>query len=132
MRILKYFFLRILLAFVFVTGFVATQKGEYEVVRSRFIKSPRAVVYTYVNDFRNWGNFMSWAKDDASVAFDFPAVTSGNGGSFSWKSTNAEGRVVFFISFSKLCIRMHLSLGAVTSEVYFTYEDLQGGGARYL
>ena len=62
MRILKYFFLLLLLALVGVTVFVSTQKGEYSIEKSRVIKSPRAVVYSYVGDLRDWENFSAWFR----------------------------------------------------------------------
>ena len=54
MKILKYIFLLILLAFFALTVFVATQKGDFNVTRSIIIKSPKSTVFNYVNDYRNW------------------------------------------------------------------------------
>ncbi len=62
MKILKYIFLLLLLAFIAVTIFVATQKGDFNVQRSVVIKSSRPTVFNFINDFRNWETFGSWAK----------------------------------------------------------------------
>ena len=50
MRILKYLFLLLLLFFIGLTVFVTTQKGEYEVICSKVIKTPKPTVYNYLNE----------------------------------------------------------------------------------
>src|ERR1043165_2275616 len=91
MRILKYIFLLLLLAFFALSVFVATQKGNFEVERSKIIKSPKATVFNYVNDYRNWENFGSWKTDDPKMTFNYPQHTVGKGGSYSWKGSEGEG-----------------------------------------
>lgn len=91
MRIIKYIFLLIILAMVALTVFVATQKGEFNITKSRIINSPKAVVYNYVNDFRNWENWSSWKADDSVTQFSYFGPSSGIGAGFSWEGTNSEG-----------------------------------------
>jgi hypothetical protein len=57
MRILKYLFLLLLLAAFAMSMFFATQRGNYDVVRSRIINSQRATLYNYINDYKNWEYF---------------------------------------------------------------------------
>ena len=59
MRILKYIFLLILLALVGITVYVATQKGDFEVSKSSFLKTQRSTVFDYVNDYKNWETLKS-------------------------------------------------------------------------
>ena len=68
MKILKYLFLFALLSFVALTVFVATQKGNFSVERSKVINSPRATVYNYLNDFRNYEDF------DEQILYDLKRV----------------------------------------------------------
>ena len=85
MRILKYIFLVVLLAFIGTAVFVTTQKGNYDVTKSEIIKTPRATVFDYVNDYKNWETFIAWAKEDTEMKFVYPANTIGIGGSYSWE-----------------------------------------------
>ena len=93
MRILKYLFLLLILFFIGLTVFVTTQKGEYNIIRSKVIKTPRATVFNYVNDYRNWETFASWSKEDAEIKFKYNKITSGKGASYSWKGYNSEGNI---------------------------------------
>lgn len=82
MKILKYIFLLLLLSLVALTVFVATQKGIFTVERSKVINSPKATVYNYINDFRNYEDFESWSVTDPSIKMTFPNKTAGNGASY--------------------------------------------------
>ncbi|MBC8644967.1 hypothetical protein H9W95_15775 [Flavobacterium lindanitolerans] len=59
MKILKYILLLILLAVIGLTVYIATQPGEYESEQSRIIKAQKSVVFSYVNDYKNWEDFGS-------------------------------------------------------------------------
>lgn len=126
MRILKYIFLLILLAMVAVIVFVATQKGDYSVERSKVIASPRPVVFNYVNDFRNWENFSTWG-DSASVKFTYPALTAGKGGSYSWKSADSEGSVRTVFVKDNDSIFQKMEFNGSPSEVSWKFKDTVGG-----
>jgi len=123
MRILKYIFLLILLAFIGVAVFIATQKSEYDVVASRVIKSPRAVVFSYVNDFRNWENFNALTKEDATSKFTYPAVTSGKGGSASWKSGDGEGKITTVFARDNDSLAQKMMFNGMPSEITWKFED---------
>ncbi|RZJ67576.1 MAG: transcriptional regulator [Flavobacterium sp.] len=127
MRILKYIFLLIILAFVAVVVFVATQKGNYSVERSRVIKSPRSVVFNYVNDYRNWENFSAWAGDSASSKFEYPAITSGKGGAFSWKSPDGEGNIKTVYVKENDSILQKMEFNGSPSDVSWKFKDTVGG-----
>ena len=93
MRILKYIFLLLLLFVIGLTVFVTTQKGDYNITRSKVIKTPRTTVFNYINDYRNWENFSSWLQDDSKPQINFIGKTIGNGASYSWKSSDSEGNI---------------------------------------
>ena len=123
MRILKYIFLLLLLAFIGLAVFIATQKSDYDIATTRVIKSPRSVVFTYVNDFRNWENFNALTKDDASAKFTYPAVTSGKGGSASWKSSDGEGKITTYYAKENDSLFQKMVLNGSTSEISWKFED---------
>jgi effector-binding domain-containing protein len=127
MRILKYIFLLLLLGLVALTVFVATQKGTYSVERSRVIKSPRSVIFNYVNDYRNWENFGSWAKDDPKMRFSYPAVTSGKGASYSWRSPGGDGNMQTIFVKDNDSISQKMDYNGSLSEVSWKFKDTVGG-----
>ena len=79
MRILKYIFLLLLLTLVSLSVFVATQKGNFTVERSKIINSTKSAVFSYVNDYRNWEDFGSWMTDDTEMKIVYPQKTIGVG-----------------------------------------------------
>ena len=127
MKILKYIFLLLLLAFFALSVFVATQKGDFEVERSKVIKSPKVNVFNYVNDFRNWENFGSWKSDDPNMQFIYPQNTIGKGGSYSWKGINGDGRVVNTSIIENTSITQKMTTEGSVSDVYWTFKDTVGG-----
>lgn len=91
MRILKYIFLLLLLALFATSVYVATQKGDFDISRSAFIKSPRPTVFNYVNDYRNWETFASWEKENPGTQYSYGRDTSGKGASYSWTFGSESG-----------------------------------------
>ncbi|MFT3793227.1 SRPBCC family protein [Flavobacterium sp.] len=127
MRILKYIFLLILLGFFALSVFVATQKGAFEVERSTLIKSPKATVFNYVNDYRNWENFGSWKIDDPKMQFTYPQHTIGKGGSYSWSGSEGNGKSKTITVVENNSITQKMEYGGTTSDVYWTFKDTLGG-----
>lgn len=127
MRILKYIFLLILLAFFALSVFVATQKGNFEVERSKIIKSPKATVFNYVNDFRNWENFGSWKTDDPKMQFNYPHHTAGKGASYSWTGAQGNGNMKTVNVVENAAISQKMEQGGTISDVNWTFKDTLGG-----
>ena len=65
MRILKYILLLLLLISVGFFVFVATQKEDYKIVRSKEIKIPQDVVFTFVTDSTSSQDWSPWKSDEA-------------------------------------------------------------------
>ncbi len=126
MRILKYIFLLLLLALFATAVFIATQKGNYDVSRSAIIKSPKATVYSYVNDLRNWETFGSWKKDEPSMQFYYPGNTIGNGGFYSWKGSDGEGDLKTITTIENQSINQKMNYNGSHSEVFWTFIDTLG------
>ena len=72
MKILKYIFLLLLLSLISFSVFIATQKGNFSIEKSKIIHSSKSNVFNYVNDAENWQDFMnhiSEEKIDESIWF---------------------------------------------------------------
>lgn len=130
MKILKYLFLLLLLSFVALSVFVATQKGLFTVERSKVINSPRATVYHYVNDFRNFEDFESWAVEDPTVKMSFPEKTSGNGASFSWESSEGKGSGITLEAKEGESIHQKIKFDGTDSDVHWIFKDTLNGKTK--
>lgn len=130
MKILKYLFLLALLSLVALTVFVATQKGIFSVERSKVINSPKATVYNYVNDFRNYEDFESWALEDQSIKMTFPNKTSGNGASFYWIGDNGTGNAITLKTKDGESIVQKMKYDGTEADVAWTFKDTLAGKTK--
>jgi len=130
MKILKYLFLLLLLSFIALTVFVATQKGFFTVERSKVINSPRATVYHYVNDFRNFEDFESWAVEDPSIKMSFPEKTVGNGASFSWENSEGKGTGITLQAKEGERIHQKISFDGTDADVNWIFKDTLNGKTK--
>jgi effector-binding domain-containing protein len=130
MKILKYLFLLLLLSLVALTVFVATQKGIFSVERSKVINSPRATVYAYVNDFRNYEDFESWSVEDPSVKMTFPEKTIGNGASFNWTGEEGNGNVITIKTKDGENIQQKLKFNNTAADVNWILKDTLAGKTK--
>ncbi|MRX38086.1 transcriptional regulator [Flavobacterium sp. LC2016-23] len=130
MKILKYLFLLALLSLVALTVFVATQKGDFSIERSKVINSPRTTVYNYVNDFRNFEDFESWSVEDPAMKMSFPAKTIGNGASFSWEGTEGIGKSVTLQTKDGESIHQKMTFNGTEADVNWTFKDTLAGKTK--
>ncbi|MFH6962482.1 transcriptional regulator [Flavobacterium plurextorum] len=130
MKILKYLFLLLLLSLVALTVFVATQKGIFSVERSKVINSPKATVYNYVNDFRNYEDFESWSTEDPSIKMTFPNKTSGNGASFYWSGDEGNGNAITLKTKEGESIEQKMKYDGTEADVTWTFKDTLAGKTK--
>lgn len=130
MKILKYLFLLLLLSLVALTVFVATQKGIFSVERSKVINSPKATVYNYVNDFRNYEDFESWAVEDSTLNYTYPNKTSGNGGAFYWSGEEGEGNAITLKTKDGESIEQKIKYDGTEADVVWTFKDTLAGKTK--
>lgn len=123
MRILKYIFLLIVLFAVAVSVFVATQKGDYEVMQTKLINTPRGIVFNYVNDYRNWPQ---WAAFDDGMQAEFPAITAGKGASFAWEGNENDGSVTTVSAKENDSIVQKMDWNGLPADLYWTFKDSAG------
>jgi len=127
MKIIKYIFLLILLALVGISVYVATQNGDYTIKRSTFIKVPKEVVFNYLNDYRNWDQWLDLEADSSAVQFDFPENTIGQGGSFSWINGDEKGKIQTLFVKENDSIAQKISVDESISQSSLTLKDSIGG-----
>ncbi|BDU27376.1 MULTISPECIES: SRPBCC family protein [unclassified Flavobacterium] len=130
MKILKYLFLFALLSLVALTVFVATQKGIFDVERSKVINSPRATVYNYLNDFRNYEDFESWSVEDPSIQMTFPNKTSGSGASFYWDGVEGKGNAIILKTKDGESIEQKMKYEGTEADVSWTLKDTLNGKTK--
>jgi len=127
MRIIKYLFLLFLLSLVALTIFIATQKGNYTVESSKVINSPKATVFNYVNDYKNWKQFSSWTTADSNIKLAYSPTTIGEGSSFSWEGVNDSGDIQTLYTKGMDSIVQKMNSNGASSDVYLTFKDTLGG-----
>lgn len=127
MRILKYILLLALLAVIGLSVYVATQDSEYKVKRSKVIKAQKSVVFSYVNDYKNWEDFGSWKDDDPNIVFTYSDTTIGKGASYSWKGNSGEGKTTTIFEKENDSIAQKGIFSGNDSKGYLTFKDTTGG-----
>lgn len=130
MKILKYLFLLLLLSFVALTVFVATQKGDFSVQRSKVINSPRSTVYNYVNDFKNFEDFESWVIQDPTINIKFSNKTIGNGASFSWEGEEGVGNALTLKTKEGESIHQKMNFDGTEADIHWTFKDTLAGKTK--
>jgi effector-binding domain-containing protein len=93
MRILKYLFLLLLLSLVALSIFIATQKGEFTVEKSKIINSPRSSIFNYANDLKNWKDWNSLAVEDSLMNIYYSNNTIGKGSFCNWDGKEGAGEL---------------------------------------
>jgi hypothetical protein len=127
MRILKYLFLLLLLSFVALSIFVATQKGDFTVERSKIINSPKSNVFNFVNDYRNWEDFGSWITADPEIKISYPGKTIGPGASYSWEGKDGNGDMKTLFVKENDSISQKMNYSGTESSVFWKFKDTVGG-----
>ena len=127
MRILKYLFLLLLLSLVAMSIFIATQKGDFTVERSRIINSPKSSVFNYVNDYRNWADFSSWSSEDPEMKIVYPQNTIGKGASYSWEGKEGNGEMHTLYVKENDSISQKMDYNGTSSDVFWSFKDTTGG-----
>lgn len=127
MRIIKYLFLLLLLSLVSLTIFIATQKGDFTVKSSRVINSPKATVFGYVNDFKNWQKFSSWIASDKDMRLTYSPKTTGNDSSLMWEGSNDIGNIQTLYTKGNDSIVQKMEFNDTSCKVFWAFKDTIGG-----
>ena len=127
MRILKYLFLLLLLSLVALSIFVATQKGEFTLERSRVINSPKSAVFNYVNETKNWEDWNSWAVEDSLMHVTLSKNTLGKGSLCSWEGKAGSGDLKTLYAKLNDSILQTMNFNGNSSEVFMSFKDTLKG-----
>ena len=127
MKILKYIFLLIVLLSVGGSVFIATQKSNYETVKSKIINSPKASVFNYVIDYRNWENWYVWENDTTEINLKYSNKSSGVGGSYYWTGNVGEGKSTTIFAKENDSIIQKTDFNGSISETIWKFKDTIGG-----
>jgi effector-binding domain-containing protein len=90
MKLLKYLFFLILIVVIGSAIYFGTQDGHYAVAESKIMNAPASLIFTNVNDFKNWQTWGPWMAKDPDIKITYAEKTSGEGGSYSWTSDDME------------------------------------------
>lgn len=126
MRILKYLFLLLLLSLVAMTIFIATQKGDFTVERSKIINSPRPAIYNYVNDNKNSEDWSSWTLEDPEIKITHSQNAIGKGSSYSWEGKDRSGDIQTLYAKENDSIVQKMNYDGNTSDVFWSFKDTLG------
>ena len=126
MRILKYLFLLLLLSMVTLTIFIATQKGDFTVERSKIINSPKAAVFNYVNDNKNWEDWNSLAVEDSEIKLINSQNTIGKGSLLTWEGNAGNGDLQTLYVKDNDSIFQKMNYNGNSTDVFWTFKDTLG------
>ena len=127
MKILKYIFFLLILALIGVVVFISTQKSTFTSSKSIYIKLPREMIFSYINDYRNWEQWESWKEDDASMKFTYLEKTIGKGASYSWSGADSNGKSTTTSTTENENIAMNVNLnGNVFNSILELKDTLSG------
>ncbi|MDR6843504.1 SRPBCC family protein [Flavobacterium granuli] len=127
MRIIKYLFLLFLLSLVALTIYIATQKGNFTVKSSKVINSPKATVFGYVNDYKNWQKFSSWIISDKDIKLSYSPTTTGNGSTLAWEGNSDIGNIETIYTKGNDSIVQKMEYNGTSSDVFLSFKDTVGG-----
>lgn len=123
MKIVKYVFLLLVLAVIAVTVFIATQEGKYDIKKERTIKVPKAVLYNYINEYKNWENVGILTGSDTTAVFTYGPSTSGAGATMSWKQKDNDGEVKTVRTSENDSIVQNAVIDGLNSEIKWAFKD---------
>lgn len=127
MKILKYIFLLLLLSFISFSVFIATQKGTFSLERSKVVHSSKATIYTYVNDYQNWSDFMAFMVEDASLRTHFSKTTMGKGAKCTWEGIDGNGIIQTFSVKENDSITQKMDWDGSKFNTTWIFKDTLGG-----
>ena len=127
MKILKYIVLLLLLSFVSFSVFIATQKGNFTIEKSKIIHTSKSNLYNYVNDYQNWGDFMAFMVEDATIRIHFSKTTIGKGAKSTWEGTEGKGTVQTFSVKENDSITQKMDLDGSKFNTTWVFKDTLGG-----
>lgn len=126
MKILKYIFLLLLLTAIASTIFIATQKSNFSISKTTIINSKKAVVFNYVNDYKNWENWYVWENNNTNIKLVYQNKTSGVGGNYYWSGTDGIGKTRTIFVRENDSIVQKTDFNGANSDSHWIFKDTIG------
>jgi effector-binding domain-containing protein len=126
MRIIKYLFLLFLLSLVALSIFIATQKGEFTVERSKIINSQKSSVFSYANDLKNWKDWNSLAVEDSNIYITYSNNTIGKGSFIDWDGKEGSGELKTTNTKENENIIQTMNFNGNTADIAISFKDTLG------
>ena len=132
MKTIKRIFLGFLAIIILLAIYLGTLDGDYKVERSRLIKANPQVVFNDLIDYKNWKDWGPWYEQDSTLQAQYPEVTAGEGGSYSWTSElDGDGYMVTrkLVEFKSIEqeIFFKTPFGEMKSNVYWRIKEVNEG-----
>ncbi len=123
MRIIKYLFLLFLLSLVALSIFIATQKGEFTVERSKIIDSQRSSLFSYANDLKNWKDWNSLAVEDSLINITYSNNTIGKGSFCNWDGKEGSGELKTIFTKENNSIIQTMNFNGNSADISLSFKD---------
>jgi len=81
----------VVVVLVAVLALIATRPGDFRIQRSAQISAPGDVVFSIINDLRQWEKWSPYDKRDPAMKKTFEGPSSGPGAVYAWDGNNKVG-----------------------------------------
>ena len=89
---IKKIILAVVVLFVAVLIYAATQPDTFSVQRALLVKAPPEKIFPLINDFHNWSAWSPWEKLDLAMKKTHGGAASGKGAVYGWEGNNKVGQ----------------------------------------
>jgi effector-binding domain-containing protein len=127
MKILKYIFLLIVLLSIGGSIYIATQKGDFKIVKSKVINSQKTSAFNYINDNRNMENWYVWENDTTDTHLIYSNKYSGVGSSYQWTGNSGKFNSTTIFAKENDSIVQKIDFNGSISETTWKFKDTIGG-----
>ena len=89
---IKKIILAVVVLFVAVLIYAATQPDTFSVQRAVLVNAPSEKIFPLINDFHNWSAWSPWEKLDLTMKKTHSGAVSGKGAVYGWEGNNKVGQ----------------------------------------
>lgn len=93
MKVLKYIFFFILLAFIALTVFIATQNSNYTITKTKEIELPKHTIFNYLSNLKNFENWQVF--DEGTVNFNLDSISKGENAEIKWANNQLKNKNIY-------------------------------------
>ncbi len=89
---IKKIILAVVVLFVAVLIYAATQPDTFSVQRAVLVNAPSEKIFPLINDFHNWSAWSPWEKLDLTMKKTHSGAVNGKGAVYGWEGNNKVGQ----------------------------------------